>query len=300
MTPGREPEIAGPHASGIAPSDLPAGADLQAVLRVRDTTSLRPHPLYNQLRGTYGDTGPLQASGSSPISEPLLTNVDGTILDGHARWQAAIARRQLTVPCLEYDLTNDEALQVVITRHRRSEGLNAYCRIVLALGLESYFRERRLLTSPKQHAQPSSNLTKRQHRDVRKDVARLAGVATGNVTKVKQLIKSAVPEVLERLRRGQVSIHRAWTWCGLDVREQRDALWTHLNGQGITRTINHLVRAHTSPDAPSRPAGVKHSLLGVLATYAADDLIVSVVDAPGRAVVLTRTCYDELQRRCGQ
>ena len=55
---------------------------------------------------------------------------------------------------------------------------------------------------------PSSNLTNDPRRDVRKDIARIAGVSTGNVTKTKQLLDSVIPEVREWLLRGEVSIHR--------------------------------------------------------------------------------------------
>ena len=65
------------------------------------------------------------ARQAGALQEPLLTTVDGTILDGHARWQVAIDGEQSTLPCFVYDVTDDEALQVVIQRHRRSEGLNA-------------------------------------------------------------------------------------------------------------------------------------------------------------------------------
>ena len=70
-----------------------------------------------------------------------MTTTDGTILDGHARWQVAIEQAQPILPCFEYELSEDEALQVVIERHRASKGLNDYGRIVLALRLEPYFRE---------------------------------------------------------------------------------------------------------------------------------------------------------------
>ena len=109
----------------------------------------------------------------------------------------AIDCEQSTLPCFVYDVTDDEALQVVIQRHRRSEGLNDYGRIVLALGLESYFRERRRPTGSTGQPRPSSKLTNHEHRDVRKDIAGEAGVSTGNLTKVKQLLETVIPEVRE-------------------------------------------------------------------------------------------------------
>ena len=110
----------------------------QAQLVDRPTTSLRPHPVYQELCGPLAATrGRRVSQQAGPIREPLVITTDGTILDGHARWQVAIERAQPDVPCLELDVTEDEALQVVIERHRAHEGLNDYGRIVLALSYHS-------------------------------------------------------------------------------------------------------------------------------------------------------------------
>ena len=261
----------------------------------RATTALRPHPRYQELRGPMAATRLQRAARQAgAIQEPLLTTVDGTILDGHARWQVAIDCEQSTLPCFVYDVTDDEALQVVIQRHRRSEGLNDYGRIVLALGLESYFREQRRGTPSTGHPRPSSKLTNHEHRDVRKNIAEEAGVSTGNVTKVKQILNSVIPELRERLLGSEVSIHRAWQWRTLSPKDQRDALWTHLHQGGIKQTVGRLVRAHADAGAPAQPADVAVTVLGGLPMYDPADLTVAVVDVPGRAVVVTQMCYDEL------
>ena len=280
--------------------DVPEQQDGPSRDRVvyRATTALRPHPRYQELRGPMAATCVQRAARQAgSIQEPLLTTIDGTILDGHARWQAAIERQQPTLPCFEYDVTDDEALQVVIQRHRRSEGLNDYGRVVLALGLESYFRERRRPTPSTGHRRPSSKLTNHEHRDVRKHIAEEAGVSTGNVTKVKQLLDTVIPEVRERLLRGEVSIHRAWQWRTLSPKGQRDALWTHLHQGGIKKTVGRLVRAHADTGAPAQPANVAVTVLGGLPMYDPADITVAVVDVPGRAVVVTQMCYDELQEK---
>jgi len=264
----------------------------------RATTTLRPHPRYQALRGPMAATGVQRdARQAGAIQEPLLTTVDGTILDGHARWQAALERQQGVLPCLEYDVTDDEALHIVIQRHRRSHGLNDYGRIVLALGLESYFRERSRPTRSTVHTRPPSKLTNHEHRDVRKDIAAEAGVSTGNVTKVKQLLDTVIPEVRERLLRGEVSIHRASQWRTLNPKGQRDALWTHLHQGGIKKTVGRLIRAHAESGIPVQPDDVAATVLQGLAMYSPADLTVAVVDVPGRAVVVTRACYDELQEK---
>ena len=100
----------------------------------RPTATLRPHPTYQACGGPIAGTRVRRvAQERGPIRESLLTTTAGTILDGHARWQVALDRQQPTLPCIEYDLTEEEALQFVIERHRQSEGLNDFCRIVLGL-----------------------------------------------------------------------------------------------------------------------------------------------------------------------
>ena len=282
-----------------AVADTPEHHDGSSRARLvdRSTKSLRPHPVYLELFGPLAATRARrvgQQTGS--IQEPLLTTTDGTILDGHARWQVAIERAQPMLPCFEYELSEDKALQVVIERHRASEGLNDYGRIVLALRLEPYFREHcRRQQLARSNDLPSSNLTNDTRRDVRKDIARLADVSTGNLTKVKQILDSVIPEVRERLLRGEVSIHRAWLWRKRPRKGQRDALWDHLHLGSLKKTIDRLVRAHAEAGASVQSVDdLAPIVLGGLAKLDADDITVTVVDVPGRAVVVTRACYNEL------
>ena len=278
--------------------DTPEGQDRPRRDRMvhRPTTTLRPHPVYQELCGPIVAIRVRRvAQQAGPIGEPLVTTTDGTILDGHARWQVATERQQPTLPCIEYDVTEEEALQIVIRRHRTSEGLNDYGRIVLALGLEPYFRDRSDRPRPAPSGmKPSSNLTNVGRRDVRKDIAGEAGVSTGNVTKVKQILDSVMSDVRERLLRGEVSIHRAWQWRTLSASGQRDALWEHLHHGAIKKTIGRLVRAHADGRPPARSVDVATIVLGGLAIYDAADITVAVAEVPGRAIVVTRACYDEL------
>ena len=180
----------------------------------RPTAELRPHPTYEELCGPIAAPRVRRvAKQAGPIHEPLLTTKDGTILDGHARWQVAVERQQPSLPCIVCDVTEEEALRVVIESHCKSEGLNAYCLIRLGLRLEPHFREcRRRPQDETGNRKPSSNLTKTRGTDVRAEIARVAGVSAGNVTKVKQILKTATPPILEALLQGEVRIHRAWKW----------------------------------------------------------------------------------------
>ena len=144
------------------------------------------------------------------------------------------------------------------------------------------------------HHPESSILTNIGGRDVRANIAGVAGVSTGNVTKVKQILDTLIPAVRDRLLRGEVSIHRAWRWRTLTATGQRDALWEHLYHDAIKKTVGRLITAHTDAASPDRPVDLTSTVLDRLATHRPADITVVVVDIPGRAVVVTRACYDEL------
>ena len=118
---------------------------------------------------------------------PLLVTTRGTILEGYARWQAAVERGHSNLPCWEVDLTDEEATVFILEHQRTSSYLNGYCRVLLALPLEGFFRRRNRGLCSKVGTRRSSKLTNVRRTDVRIDIARVADVSTGNVSKVKQL-----------------------------------------------------------------------------------------------------------------
>ncbi len=265
----------------------------------RPTTALRPHPIYRELCGPIAATRVSRVGRQAGVMrEPVSITTDGTILDGYVRWHVAMERHQPRLPCIEYDLTDEEALQFLLARHHATDGFNAFCRILVALRLEPYYRARAARRQPGGRRQtPASNLTNADRVDVRAEIARVAGVATGNVTKVRQLLPTVIPAVRDQLRQGTVRIHRAWQWRNLSVQQQRNALWEHLHRNAIKNTVRRLVRAHADSSAPAQPIDVAVTVLGGLAMYDPADLTVAIVDVPGRAVVVTRACYDDLQEK---
>ena len=231
------------------------------------------------------------------VCEPLSVTTNGTILDGYVRWQVALEQGRPNLPCLEYDLTDSEALAFVIDRQRHSSHLNAFCRIALALELEGDFRQRNARVRSRASKTRSSKLTNVHRTDVRADVARLAGACPANVTKVKRLLPRVIPEILEHLRRGKVSIHKASQWCEKSARAQRDALWALLNKRGITRTIRHLIAKHAAPERAIPPAEQRSAVLRSFATDDLTEVVFAVVDIPGKAIVVTQQYYDEIVER---
>jgi hypothetical protein len=67
-------------------------------------------------------------------------------------------------------------------------------------------------------------LTKAEQVHVRSEIAKAAGVSTGNITKVKQLNDTCVSEIIAALYEDEVSIHWAWKLRNASFEDQRDAL----------------------------------------------------------------------------
>ena len=266
----------------------------------RALDQLRAHPVYLEVCGPLASsTTPHDPTDLSPIIEPLLTTWDGLILDGQERW--AITRREgrKALPCIEYDLSEEEALTFMLHKHRRNARLNDFCRIVMALALEPHLRARaRERQRQGGKMKLSSNLTEAKPIDVRNRIARAAGVGAGNVTKTKQLLETITPEVHEALRRGEVTIHRAWTWHRLPKKRQNEELNQHINRKSVRHDIDNIIKCLLRKHQDGQDKGLSIEQFADLLTHGAwEDLRnvkLLVSDLPGPAVVVTRDLYDQL------
>jgi hypothetical protein len=184
--------------------------------------------------------------------DPVTISRERYILAGQAQWMIRQQRNESHIDCLQLDLSESEALLWLIERHKRSSSLNDFSRILLALELEPLFKERAASNRSRGGREKgSSDLTEADHVDVRSEIAKAAGVAVGNVSKAKKLISASCPELLEALREGEVSIHRASQWidCG---QKPKDSLRLHRGRRGIRRDIRDLIARHRSSSTPPR------------------------------------------------
>src|SRR5215469_12482972 len=94
---------------------------------------LRPHPSYvrHHLAVPASQLSDLAERGDRAFLEALVVTQDRTILDGYARFKLAQLQGRATLPCIEYELTEAQALHTLLERHRRSNGLNDFTRILL-------------------------------------------------------------------------------------------------------------------------------------------------------------------------
>ncbi len=239
-----------------APPAAPSDASGEAVPRMvmRRTDALKPHPslLKQDLSPTNERLLALEKLGAAIFEQPLLITQENLIVDGYARWRIAHRQQRDTLLCQVCQLTEQEALQRILQTNRRPEWLNAFSRVQLALDLELWFRERaRANQSAGGKDKVSSKLTEDRRLDCRKQIAALAGVSTGNVTKVKQILHSVTaPQLIKALRSGEIRIHRAWTLRNLSVTKQVDDLDDRRYRKRSTERLRRLIRKSLPKNNP--------------------------------------------------
>ena len=271
--------------------------DVHGRLVICPVDELHPHPSYirHHLSVPASQLSALAKRGGVAFQEPLAITRYRTILDGYARWELARLQGRVTLPCIEYELTDAEGLHWILHRHRRSKGLSDFTRILLAQELEPWFREK---ARSNQRAggqnKGSSTLTEAERLDVRCAIASVAGVSVGNVTKVKQLMMVAHSELLQALHSGEIRIHRAWLWSKTSPEKQRVELRLYRSQHGVRKTIRKLISRHR-PKSSLSPLHfhLGNLVKGVSALESSElgPVGVELIDAPGKIVFLTKELY---------
>jgi hypothetical protein len=278
-------------------------ADIPCQLAVRSLDELHPHPSYvrHQLSVSASQLSALMELGTLAFLQPIVMSRNGIVVDGYARLELARRQSRVTILCLEYDLTEEEALRWLVQTHRPVPGLNSYCRTLLALDLAPSLQEaartnQRLGGLNK----GSSNLTEAQKVDVRSKTASIAGVSSGNVTKVEEVSKSAPPRVQHALKSSEIRVHKAWQWSRLSPQQQGAKLEEYRSQKGTNQTSRRLIQKHVERLAPTRliPPSLGELLKTLLPARAHvfDLIIVSEIDAPGRIAYFTKEAMLALRR----
>ncbi len=190
---------------------------------VRSPEQLRLHRALEELgwTGVIDEFNDAARLTKPSVTEPILITTNGTILAGFGRWRLAVFERRPEIHCIEYPLSEDEALQFILTHHQTRCGWNAFVRIRLALTLEPYFQKRALDNMRAGGKYKGwANLPEAQHIEVRQEIARAAGVGARNISNVKTILEVAHLRLKEALRDGTLTINRAIQFCKLPRAEQ--------------------------------------------------------------------------------
>lgn len=236
-------------------TSLTLGASLNG-LRNYPVGELHPHPSYarHKLSVEASQLAALEEHGELVFQSPVLVTAEGFIIDGYARWELAKRQGRPTLLCLEYDIPQDHALELLIQTHRRSHGLNDFRRIELALDREQSFKEQALLNrSEGGRLKALSTLTEAEKVDSRKEIARLAHVSVGNVHKVKYILANSCSPLTEAARTGEISINLAEKWSHAPEAEQCENLRQNRIQRGIRKKARNLVASHAVVLARPKP-----------------------------------------------
>ena len=264
---------------------------------------LRPHPSYvrHRLSVDACKLSALAGRGDRAFCDPITITRDRIVIDGYARWELAKRTGRLMLDCFEHEISSEDALEELIRTHCASRGLTDFVRIELALDLEPHFQEKAQMNQQAGgQGKGLSKLTIAQRVDTRREVARLAGVSSGNVRKAKSILKHACPSLLQAAREEEVSINLADKWCLEPEGQQQEYLRRMRIERGIKRTARNLVAAHlarVSPSAQDRQVIKLSDLAGLLNDIGS--VQVEIVDAPGKTIFVTRELIQSLTPQQG-
>jgi hypothetical protein len=270
-------------------SDMPpnsAEIRSETSVEVRRVAELIPHPglVKHALGYSTQELSTMSERGNAAFDDPITITHEDVIVQGYAIWQLAKLRRRATLSCIVRPMDLETALLHLLEKNRGSKGIGDFARILMALELEPWFSERAKSNQRLGGREKgSSHLAEADKLDVRIEVARAAGVSTGNVSKVKKILQTAIPDIRSALLAGEVRINRAATWAKDIPSRQSRLLYDYRNGQDIRRTINALLRKHEARH-PRMCDGLREVQRGLQTLYD-EPTLSSMMDAIRQAVV---------------
>ena len=198
----------------------------------------------------------------------------------------------------------------MLQKQRRHDEFNDFTRIQLALDLEPSLREK-----ARQNQQAggrwkgSSTLTEAERVDVRQQIADIAGVSVGNVTKVKRILAHADSSVQCAARCREISINVAERWSHESPAQQMENLRVRRLQCGIKKKAKYLVSAHVrklrqcEPDLNVRTLLALVERLAAMSRHESDQLgpvVIGSVDVPGKAILVTEELLQTLRQQPGE
>jgi hypothetical protein len=240
----------------------------------------------------------LTERGDQAFFDPIVISHERIVIDGYARWELAKRTERRMLPCFQRELSSEDALEELIRTHCASFALTDFVRIELALDLEPHFQEKALMNQQAGgQGKGLSKLTIAERVNTRQEIARAAGVSSGNVRKVKNILAHACTTLVEAARTKEVSINLADKWCLEPEQQQLENLRIMRIERGIKRKARNYVAAHLARQltSPQDRQAIKLSDLVRLLSDAGP-IDVEIVDAPGRTILATKELIDSLLR----
>jgi hypothetical protein len=235
------------------PADQPMSPDAP-IFRWVPPGELHLHPTLERygIAATTAERNKVVQGNHIVLREPVDVTTDGTILDGDLQWKAALNDGRKLILCVKHSLTDYEQVAWLLWRHRRRNGWNNYCRILIALEFESKFKKAALDNQiAGGRTKGLSSLTKAEEMHVRSKLAELADVCEAYIDYVKQLRGGADVEILQALESGEISISWAWNVLRFSKSEQRNIL-ENRRAEKAVRLAYSRPRKRTFPLNPAQ------------------------------------------------
>lgn len=227
-----------------SPFVCPRQSGLQSKPVRRSPHELRFHPAFLRLN-LVGSVIGCEVHGRKPqgsVPEPILITTSGIIISGFREWHAAVSEARSALECTEYQLNDDEALQLILILQQSRGAWNTFTRIQLALQEESLFQSKALANQVAGGKYKGlANLPEAKHIDVRQEIASLAGVGARNISKVKTILQKAHPRLIEGCQNGTLRINRALQLCRLPKAEQVEQLSHYLMERSSGKTTRQSI-----------------------------------------------------------
>jgi hypothetical protein len=211
---------------------------------VRLPRQLRLHRALDELgwTGAMDELNEAARLKNQSVSEPILITTNGTILAGFGHWRLAVFDRRHEISCIEYQLSEDDALQFILTHHQTRHGWNAFVRTCLALTRKPFFQKRALDNMRAGGKYKGwANLPEVQNIEVRQEVANVAGVSARTVTNVETLLKLAHPRLRQALQEATLTINRALQFCRLPRAEQLEQFILYSEEHATNKVIRQII-----------------------------------------------------------
>jgi hypothetical protein len=236
---GSLPQSAIPPNFNLTATSTPEGCPVR-----RSPKQLHLHRALNELGG-MGLIDELNRAAQwkdQSVLEPLFITTNGTILAGFGRWRLALFEGRDEIRCIEYPISDDEALDFILTHHQTRCGWNDFVRIRLALTLEPTLQQRaRDNMSAGGKCKGSANLPEAQRIDVREEIAGIVAVCPRNVSNVKKILKVAHPRLKEALLDGTLKINRAMQFCKFPRAEQLEQFVRYSEERATNKVIRRSI-----------------------------------------------------------
>jgi hypothetical protein len=187
-----------------------------------------------------------------PDQIPAVTTL-GTLLNGLDVFEGALRAGEKSIACLEYDLTDAQVLEWIIEASARQTYLKDFNRIVLALDLID--EQLKTAATANQRTRTKEGWTRlseaqRVHRNEK--IAEKAHTGIVNVKKCRFILASKNKELVDALRRDEISINRAYAWLKSKSKNPSQELAIFRLGKeaenSIEAAVNNIAATHSGCD----------------------------------------------------